>query len=378
MKGKKRKAVKGKRKPAVKGKPKPQARKGLAKALPRPIAPLVGVIHPLKELVEHKNFVQFFSRLLTSIFLFGFALTFLDLGLSTNVGYMVFNERISPFRIWEINYSVGSMFTQVFFLIVLYLIAKPKLYTLKEIKSSPAWHLYAFFTLAAFAVYASVKSYIIFQPEAALAIHWPLFILKYLTLALTVLFLLLTLIERQALWRVVKRFWKEGLIALFFVQIFNKAAMTLLYSYELFQNEWIIFAKITSIGTAGILSLFMEGVTYSFESIYRPIVMTPTFSGIIARSCSGIIGLSLFALLFGLILVMDWRHINKAKAVASFIIGLAGIVLINIIRITSLFLVGIYVDREFALGLFHTNIGLVLFLVYFLIFEFYSYNWLRR
>jgi exosortase/archaeosortase family protein len=366
MKAKKRKIVKTPAKKAVRPAPKQKA------------TPLSPIIHPIKELLEQKNFVQFFSRLLISIFAFGFALTALDLSLSTTVGYLVFNSHISAFRIWEINYAVGSMFTQVFFLIVLYLIAKPKLYALKEIKSSPNWYVYALFTVISFAIYANIKSFIILEHEAALGMQAPLFFLKYFTLVLTVLFLLLTLIDRQAIIRVIKRFWKEGLVAFIFIQIFNKAAMTLLYSYELFTNEWVIFAKITSIGTAGILSLFMSGVTYSFESVYRPIVMTPSFSGIIARSCSGIIGLSLFALLFGLILVMDWRRINKGKAIASFVVGLAGIVFINIIRITSLFLVGIYVSREFALGLFHTNIGLVLFLLYFLIFEFYTYNWLRK
>jgi exosortase/archaeosortase family protein len=336
------------------------------------------VIHPIQELLGHKNFVQFFSRLLIAVFVFGVALTLLDSYLSASVGVGLFEERIQPFRVSEINLLIGSMYTHVFFLVILYMIAKPKLYALSQVKTSRHWWGYGLFAAVSFAFYALIKSFVIFNPAQALEVQPAIFFMKYLTLFLTVIFLILALLDRETIIKGIKRFWKEALIALIFIQIFNKAALTLLYSYELFQNEWVFFAQITTVGTAFLLSLVVPGVSHSFESVFRPMLMTPTFTAVIARSCSGIVGLSLFALLFGLILIMDWHKINKQRAAVAFVIGLAGIVGVNIIRITSLFLVGIFVSRQFALGMFHTNIGLILFLVYFMIFEFYTYAWMRK
>ena len=363
--------------PAKKKKKAPIKRKEAAQGpLEKTLSP---VVHPITELLEHKNFVQFFSRLLVAIFVFGFALTLLDSWLSATAGSGVFEANIDAFRVSEINLLIGSMYTQVFFLIILYLIAKPKLYALSKVKTSRYWYAFALLAAVSFAVYAYTKALIVFSPAEAQAMFLFIFAGKYLALTLTVVFLVMALLDKETILKGVKRFWKEAIIAMIFIQIFNKAALTLLYSYELFQNEWIVFAMITTVGSAFLLSLLFPGrVSYNFESIYRPVLMAPGFSGIIARSCSGLIGLSLFSLLFGLILVIDWRHINKQKAVLAFALGILGVIGVNIIRITLLFLAGIFISVKFALCLFHTNIGLILFLIYFLVFEFYTYKWLRR
>ena len=88
----------------------------------------------------------------------------------------------------------------------------------------------------------------------------------------------------------------------------------------------------------------------------------------IGKPCSGIDSMLLFTSLYALIIALDHKVLNKKTALLLFPIGLIGIFAFNIIRVYLLMLIGIHVSEDFAIGLFHQNVGWILFIIYFAIF----------
>jgi hypothetical protein len=76
----------------------------------------------------------------------------------------------------------------------------------------------------------------------------------------------------------------------------------------------------------------------------------------------------MFAGLYLFIFLLDFKKMDKKAALIIFPIGLIGTYAFNILRIFLLYLTGVYISPEFAVGLFHQNIGWVLFIVYFFVF----------
>jgi exosortase/archaeosortase family protein len=89
------------------------------------------------------------------------------------------------------------------------------------------------------------------------------------------------------------------------------------------------------------------------------------FSAIIGKPCSGIDSLLLFTSLFTLIFILDHKNLKKGLSIYFFFVGAIGMFITNALRILVLFLVGNYISAELAIGLFHTNVGWILFIAYF-------------
>ena len=106
--------------------------------------------------------------------------------------------------------------------------------------------------------------------------------------------------------------------------------------------------------------------------------MFNSFSAGIAKTCSGIDSIFLFTALYLGVLAWDWKILNKKKMLVMFIPGLVGAFMLNIVRIFLLFLIGANISRDFALNAFHTNASAVLFLVYFAIFWWIFYKWMKK
>lgn len=102
------------------------------------------------------------------------------------------------------------------------------------------------------------------------------------------------------------------------------------------------------------------------------------FAAQIAEACSGIYSIFIFAALYLFIVLLDWNKINKNKAAALFIPAILGAFLFNILRVFILMLVGAYVSRNLALGLYHSYSGMIFFLIYFLVFWGLSYRWMKE
>jgi len=122
-----------------------------------------------------------------------------------------------------------------------------------------------------------------------------------------------------------------------------------------------------------LLSLFFDGAFYK-----DTIVGIPSVSVVIFLGCSGIEGLSIFFILFSILVGIEYKNLNKHKVLFLYPIGLVGAYILNILRIFSIIVVGHFTSLEFAVGVFHSNIGWILFTAYFLLFVFLTYSWMKK
>lgn len=148
--------------------------------------------------------------------------------------------------------------------------------------------------------------------------------------------------------------------------------------YQLFKGFWHVFALIVSKVVYFLLTLSYHDVTYSINPDSIPIIGTKAFNVMIAGPCSGIDGVKLFLILFTFFLVLDWKVINPVRALLLYFLGTFVMFTVNIIRVYAVLLVGNIINPEFAMQAFHQNVGWVLFTVVFIIFEYFTYNWMRK
>ena len=84
-----------------------------------------------------------------------------------------------------------------------------------------------------------------------------------------------------------------------------------------------------------------------------PTIIASGFGARIGSMCSGIESMMLFSALFVIIIAVDFKKIDLKRAFIVFFPVLAGVFLLNVVRIYLLFLVAISVSREIAIGMFH-------------------------
>jgi exosortase/archaeosortase family protein len=94
-----------------------------------------------------------------------------------------------------------------------------------------------------------------------------------------------------------------------------------------------------------------------------PVLRYGDFSARIDPFCSGIESLVLFTGFAILVAAYDRDIINWKRALPVYLIGLVGIYFVNVLRISVLMLVGTK-SPSLAAGLFHNNLGWILFVVY--------------
>lgn len=144
------------------------------------------------------------------------------------------------------------------------------------------------------------------------------------------------------------------------------------------EKLWIFFARITAFLVYIMLKIFFPTASYVINRGNVPTIAIPGFSATIYYPCSGIEGMGLFLLLFSVIVFIERKRINIKKVIALYPLGILGAFMINIIRTFSIFFMAHYTSPEFAIGAFHSNIGWILFTIYFLIFMYFSFAWMKR
>jgi exosortase/archaeosortase family protein len=137
----------------------------------------------------------------------------------------------------------------------------------------------------------------------------------------------------------------------------------------------LFLAKIAAIIVYWILSLFSE--TAFLKLGYNPTLGLADFRVIIGPPCSGIESLTMFIALFLLFIVFESEEIRPKRAAIVLIIGLVGSYALNVLRLALIMIIGTK-NPDFALGMFHSNIGWILFSVFILIILFASYKWMKK
>lgn len=126
-----------------------------------------------------------------------------------------------------------------------------------------------------------------------------------------------------------------------------------------------------------IVAFLLNVIGADFSIIKPRTIIVRDFGAQIAEPCSGIYSIFLFSALYLFIMFVDWKKINKKKAFILFIPAVAGAFLVNILRVFILFLVGAYVSKDIAMGMYHSYTGMIFFLIYFAVFWFLFYRWMK-
>jgi len=177
------------------------------------------------------------------------------------------------------------------------------------------------------------------------------------TLAAAFIFFAIAVFGLDYLKRFIKNFKKELVIAAIITII-------LYFLLILFQNQWLFFSRGVSNILYELLSLFYP-VNYYIEEV-TPVLSIASFGVFIGPPCSGIDSMFLFTAFFAALFALDHKRINKAWYALMFVMGFIGVYFVNVLRLFLLIVSGVEISPKFAVGLFHTNAGWVLFIIYFL------------
>lgn len=235
---------------------------------------------------------------------------------------------------------------------------KKNLLSLKKIKIN--WPVFALFLVLHSIFYSSFfffKKYVILNPNLVEDYFSLLVVLRYLLPVLMVLTLGFALYGFD----LVKKFYRGFIIA-------GILGMGIYQFSMLFKKTWPIFAKLTTKSVAFLLDLSFDRVNVDFSKASGPRLQVMDFSVYITHLCSGTEGLSLFLFLYLFIIILERKNIRPIRALVFGLFGLFGMVFLNILRIYTLMLVGVFYSKDFAIHTFHTNIGWILFVLYFLVF----------
>jgi len=166
-----------------------------------------------------------------------------------------------------------------------------------------------------------------------------------------------------------KRHWKS-------ILTFLAIGAVYFYIIQLFQKIWYHLSYFVAKTIYHMLSLTFDNVYFSPGTVTQgPRLGVEGFMVGISDACSGIDSLLLFLSLYTLLLVLDWKRLDLKRMFILFIPGIIGTVAYNILRVYVLLLVGVYYDQQFAIDTFHTNIGWILFLAFFMLFWHYGSKW---
>lgn len=125
-------------------------------------------------------------------------------------------------------------------------------------------------------------------------------------------------------------------------------------------------------------SFIFDILNINYQIIQPDIIRVGSFAAKIGEACSGVYSIFLFTALYLFIVFVDWKRINKKKAASLFLPAVMGAFLINVLRVMALLLIGGFVSKEVAMGLYHSYSGMIFFLIYFTMFWVFFYKWIKN
>lgn len=165
-------------------------------------------------------------------------------------------------------------------------------------------------------------------------------------------------------------------IKTFAKEIFATIGFAIVYDVAIFQvwKLWPLFSSAVLQAVRALSQIFTSQVTL----VYPRTLYVRGYGVEIGESCSGLDSLFMFITMSIIIAVVDWKSLNHTKLAIMAIPGLLGLYLVNILRVFTLVMIGAFVSPELASKLFHTYLGMVLFILYFFLFWRLAYRSKRQ
>ncbi len=158
----------------------------------------------------------------------------------------------------------------------------------------------------------------------------------------------------------------KGFIKTFHRQLLLCLGISIIYSFLIFQvwKLWPYFSDSVLKSVSFLVSLTSQNV----QMMPPRTLVVNDFGVIIGQACSGLDSLFLFMSLYVLIAILDFRKFNKKKLILMIIPAAIGLYLVNILRVYILVMIGAYISPDLSIKLFHTYLGMILFILYFFLF----------
>lgn len=231
--------------------------------------------------------------------------------------------------------------------------------------------LFGILALAAFFSHYAFKYWIAANLAMALEYSLPITLAKLGLNALFAVLLAFSVYNSKFIMFFLRKFYLD--IGFFTIVLFTYYKLI-----DWFQDSWLFFS--TSVGKIlqFVFSRIFDNVTFYVSKTQGPILSVGDFRVGISKVCSGIDSLLFFISLFVILIVLNWKDIDKKRMALLFIPGLIGTFLLNIIRVFLLIVIAVKISPEFAVDTFHTNAGWILFLGYFITFWHFGSKWVLK
>ena len=169
----------------------------------------------------------------------------------------------------------------------------------------------------------------------------------------------------------IKDFFKKFKKELFYFLVFG------IIVYSLMNLVWRLWPYL-SLVVLKIVYFLLKSIISDVQIIGASTLQLGDFTATIGEACSGIYSIFIFASLYLFAVLLDWKKLNKIKAILIFIPAVLGAFFANVLRVFLLFIFGAYVSEKLALGLYHSYTGMIFFLIYFAIFWVIFYKWMKK
>lgn len=147
--------------------------------------------------------------------------------------------------------------------------------------------------------------------------------------------------------------------------------------YSLMYLVWDLWPYLSMV-ILKIVYFLLKEITPSVRIIPRDMLVVKDFAVIVGEACSGIYSIFIFSSIYLFIVFLDWKKMNKTKALWVFLPAVIGAFFVNVFRVFLLMIIGGYYSKTIALGLYHSYTGMIFFLIYFTIFWLLAYKWMKR
>lgn len=146
--------------------------------------------------------------------------------------------------------------------------------------------------------------------------------------------------------------------------------------YSLMNLVWRLWPYLSFIVLK--ISNFLLSFFGNTSVIENEVLVFNSFSAKIGEACSGIYSIFIFTALYLFAAILDWKKLNHKKVILLFVPAVIGAFFVNVLRVFLLFIVGEFISRNLALGLYHSYVGIIFFLIYFGLFWGLGYKWMKK
>lgn len=259
--------------------------------------------------------------------------------------------------------NLGKMV--LFSAIVFFLLTRDRILSLPKSsydKRNIAFLVLAFLLLPVFFITATNL-----LKEASFTSNLPLSLAAHALTILIPLLLLIGVFGKSFLVKFATSFRKALLVCLGLSVVFDIA---IFYVWRL----WPLLSNIVLRIEYALFSLIFPHV----EVIPPRTLFVEKFAVSIEQACSGLDSLFLFSVLFLLIAILEWKSFHHKRLLVMFILSSIGLFFVNVLRVFLLILAGVLISPKITAQLFHTYLGMVLFIIYFLLFLKFFYQWMKK